>query len=128
MSIYGQFPKGTSRSEMSLSELIDAGVNTEALIKRSRQVNDADLARNMIMAKINEATSFKELRQLCKTCIKASVRLEYFEELQRLEPVAGPLYRPEEFKARLAAWCHAQNQRGAITASIKRAFFGEHGQ
>ena len=124
MNIYGKIPKGASRSEMSLADLLQAGVPTAALSKRSLQVNDADCARNLCMAKANKTSSFKGLRQACEHLIKATVQAEYMKELGRIEPVAGPLYRPEEIKARLAAWRHARNQREKIAASIRQAFSG----
>lgn len=124
MNIYGKIPKGASRSEMSLTDLLQAGVPAAALGKRSQQVNDADCARNLCMAKANEASSFKGLRQACERLIKATVQAEYMKELGRIEPVAGPLYRPEEIKARLAAWRHARSQREKIDASIRQAFSG----
>lgn len=123
MSIYGK-TKGGSRSNMSLVDLINAGVHVDALKKRALQVNNAEGAHRLCVAKCNEAASLKELQQTCKRLIKATVQLEYMKELIRIEPVAGPLYRIEEIKARFAAWRHAQNQREEIDSSIRYACAG----
>lgn len=125
MSIYGHIPQGAARSKMGMAALLTAGVSPDALRKRALQVNGAEHARNTWMARANEASSLKQLRRACDGIIEASVRVEFMKELIRIEPVAGPLYRPEEIKARLAAWRHARSRRADIAASVRRSFFGD---
>jgi hypothetical protein len=126
MNIYGEDCKDKPRSSMSMQDLIESGVSTDALMKRMRQMTDAEFVRDSCMVKINEAKSFRELRKALKQFIKASIYVEYINELSRIEPVAGPLYRPEEIRARVCAWRYIRKHRQAITDSLTRQFNGRN--
>lgn len=124
MSIYGTIPKGASRSGMSLSDLLAAGVDKDALMKRMQQMNEAEGERDVSMAEINVAKTGKDLRKACGKRLKAEMHVEYVKELMRIEPVAGPLYRLEEIKARHAAWLYARKMSPVIEAGIRKALGG----
>lgn len=124
MSIYGEIPKGKSRSTLSQQDLLKYGVDIDAMSRRMGQVNHAQLKFDLSVAERNKAKTGKEYKRALKHIIKSEIYLAYINKLIQIEPVAGCLFRPEEFKARYQAWHYARTQSRTIRESIMKSITG----